>query len=99
MMESQNKILGAKEVQEGRHVGPTRNQGVPEAPGAPWWVVGPTAILSPTSQLYKYPNIPETLGDSTKHNYSRRKFENHEIKSRVLFRHSAGGEHDHGGVH
>ena len=41
------------------------------------------------SLLYKYPNIPETLGESTKINSSRRKFQKHQIQSR----------HHHGGVH
>ena len=88
---------GAKEVHERRPMGPTRHQGVPEAPGVPWWVVGPTRGFSTTSQLYKYSDIPETLGESPKHNSSCRKFQNHEIQSRALFRHLAGGEHDHGG--
>ena len=92
--------LGAKEAPEGRSVGPTRHQGTPGGPGAPWWVVGPQGYVSSTaSRLYKYPNIPETLEESTKHNSSHCKFQNHEIQSRALFRHSTGGEHDHGGVH
>ena len=44
-----------------------------------------------SSLLYKYPKIPETLGDSTKNNSSRRKFQNHEIQSRALFWHLARG--------
>ena len=48
-------------------------KGVP--PGAPWWVV-PTSMAShATSLLYKYPNIPETLGEVMKNNSSRRKFQ------------------------
>ena len=39
--------------------------------------------------LYKYPNIPETLGESTKINSSSRRVQNHQIQSR----------HHHGGVH
>ena len=31
------------------------------------------------SLLYKYPNIPETLGESTKINSSRRRVQNHQI--------------------
>ena len=70
-------------------VGPTTHQGALEAPGAPWWVV-PTSVASRTaSLLYKCPNIPETLGESTKINSSSRKFQNHQIQSR----------HHHGGVH
>ena len=39
------------------------------------------------SLLYKYPNILETLGESTKINSSRRRVQNHQIQSR----------HHHGG--
>ena len=35
-----------------------------------------------TSLLYKYPNIPETLGESTKIDSSRRRVQNHQIQSR-----------------
>ena len=42
--------LGAKEVREGSPMGPTRHQGTPEAPGAPWWVVGPTGVIPTASQ-------------------------------------------------
>ena len=42
-----------------------------------------------TSLLYKYPNIPETLGETTKINSSHRRVQNHQIQSR----------HYHGGVH
>ena len=41
------------------------------------------------SLLYKYPNIPETLGESVKFSSSRRRVQDHEIQSR----------HHHGGVH
>ena len=47
--------------------------------GAPWT----------DSLLYKYPNIPETLGESMKYSSSRRRVQNHQIQSR----------HHHGGVH
>ena len=67
----------------------TAHQGAPGGPGIPWWGV-PTSVVSPTASfLYKYPNIPETLGDSTKINSSRRRVQNHQIQSR----------HHHGGVH
>ena len=57
--------------------------------GAPWWVV-PTSVASHTaSLLYKYPNIPETLGESTKINSSRRKFQ----KPQIQCRHHIGGVH------
>ena len=90
---------GGQEVGQRRTVGPTRHQGVPKAPGVPWWVVGPTGGFSTDLQLYKYSKIPETLGESTKYFFRRRKFQNHEIQSGGLFRHSAGGGNDHGGVH
>ena len=41
------------------------------------------------SLLYKYPNIPETLGESKKINSSHHRVQNHQIQSR----------HHHGGVH
>ena len=67
--------------------------------GAPRWVV-PTSVASRTApSLCKYSNIPETLGESTKFYSSHCKYQTHEIQSRALFRHSAGGEHDDGGVH
>ena len=55
-------------------MGPTRHS------GAPWWVVGLTGISSTASQLYKYPKIPETLGESRHQSFHRRKFQNHEIQ-------------------
>ena len=33
--------------------------------------------VPPASLLYKYPNIPKTLGESTKINSDRRKVQNH----------------------
>ena len=57
--------------------------------GAPWWIV-PTLVASPTpSFLYKYPNIPETLGELRKNNSIRHKFQKPQIQSR----------HHHGEVH
>ena len=67
----------------------TTHQGVPGGPGAPWWVVPTSGAPRTASLLYKYPNIPETLGESTKINSSRRRVQNHQIQSR----------HHHGGVH
>ena len=57
--------------------------------GAPWWVVPALGAPRTTSLLYKYPNIPKTLGESTKINSIRRRVQNHQIQSR----------HHHGGVH
>jgi hypothetical protein len=83
----------AKEVPKGCLEGGTTHLGAPGGPGAPWWVV-PTSVASRTaSLLYKYPNIPETLGESTKHNFSHRKFQNHEIQSRY---HHGGVQHPPG---
>ena len=82
-------IQWAREAPRGCSEWSTTHQGAPGGPGAPRWVV-PTSVASRTaSLLYKYPNIPETLGESTKINSSRRKFQNHQIQSR----------HHHGGVH
>ena len=67
----------------------TTHQGAPGGPGAPWWVVPTSGAPRTASLLYKYPNIPETLGESTKINSSRRRVQNHQIQSR----------HHHGGVH
>ena len=69
--------------------GRTTHQGTPGGPGAPWWVVPTSCAPRTASLLYKYPNIPETLGESTKINSSRRRVQNHQIQSR----------HHHGGVH
>ena len=67
-------IQWAKEVLKREPEVGTRHQGAPGGPGVPWWVV-PTSVTSRTaSLLYKYPNILETLGDSTKINSSHRKF-------------------------
>ena len=52
----------------------TTHQGAPGGPGAPWWVVPTSGASRTASLLYKYPNIPKTLGESTKINSSRRKF-------------------------
>ena len=67
----------------------TTHQGVPGGPGAPWWVMPTSAASRTASLLYKYPKNPKTLGESMKHNSSRRRVQNHEIQSR----------HHHGGVH
>src|SRR5215216_49882 len=79
----------AKEVPEGGSKGKTTHLGAPGGPGAPWWVVPTSGASHTESLLYQYPNILETLGESTKINSSRCKFQNHQIQSR----------HHHGGVH
>ena len=67
----------------------TTHQGAPGGPGVPSWVVHTSGAPGTASLLYKYPNIPETLGESTKINSSRRKFQKPQVQSR----------HRHGGVH
>ena len=60
-------IQWAKEVRKREPEVSTRHQGAPGGLGAPWSVV-PTSVASGTaSLLYKYPNIPKTLGESTKY--------------------------------
>ena len=59
---------------------------------APWRaLVGAGLLRHPSIDYhsYKFPENPKTLGESTKHNSSRRKFQNREIQSK----------HHHGGVH
>ena len=53
--------------------GGTTHHGVPGGASAPWWVVPTSGAPRTASLLYKYPNIPETLGESTKINSSRRR--------------------------
>jgi len=62
----------------------TRQLGAPGGLGVPWWVV-PTSVTSRTaSLLYEYPNILETLGERTKNNFRRSKFQNHGIQSNTI---------------
>ena len=63
----------AKKVPKGCSEGSTTHQ------GAPGGVVPTSGAPLTTSLLYKYPNIPETLGESTKINSSRRIVQNHQI--------------------
>ena len=65
------------------------HQGAPGGPGAPWWVLPTLGAPRTDSLLYKYPNIPETLGELMKFSSSRRRVQNHQIQSR----------HHHRGVH
>ena len=71
--------------------GSTTHQGAPGGPDAPWWAMPTSGAPRTASLLYKYPNIPKTLGESTKFYSRRRKFQNHGIQYRALFRHSIGG--------
>ena len=45
----------------------TTHQGAPGGPGTPVWVVPTSGAPRTASLLYKYPNIPKTLGESTKY--------------------------------
>ena len=74
----------AKEVTRREPRPPTRHQGAPGALGVPRWVVAASGTFSTASELYKYPNIPETLEESAKHTSSRRKFQNCEIQSNTI---------------
>ena len=60
----------------------TTHQGAPGGPGAPWWVVPTSGAPRTASLLYKYPNIPETLEESTKYSSNHRRVHNHQIQSR-----------------
>ena len=82
---TQRALFAPRGVPRGGHKPP----GCARRPGAPWWVVPTLGAPRTTSLLYKYPNIPKTLGESTKINSSHRKFQKHQIQSR----------HHHGGVH
>ena len=79
----------AKEAPEGLLEVSSTHQGAPGGPGTPWGVVPSSSALRTASLLYKYHNIPETLGESMKINSSRCRVQNHQIQSR----------HRHGGVH
>ena len=60
----------------------TTHQVAPGGPGAPWWVVRTSGAPRTASLLYKYPNIPETLGESMKYSSNHHRFQNHQIQSR-----------------
>ena len=79
----------AEEAPGGCSEGTTPHQGALGGPGAPWWVLPTSGAPRIASLLYKYPNIPETLGESTKINSSRLRVQKHQNQSR----------HHHGGVH
>ena len=57
------------------------HQGARGGPGMPWWVLLTSGAPRTASLLYKYPNIPETLGESTKYSSCRRRVQNHQIQS------------------
>ena len=67
----------------------TTHLGAQGGPGLPKWVVPTSGAPWTNSLLYKYPNIPETLGESTKYSSSHRRVENTEIQSRQRY----GGVH------
>ena len=79
--------LWAEKAHRRSPMGTTRHKGALERPGATLWFVPPPVASHTDSLLCKYPNISETLGESTKINSSRRKFQKHQIQSR----------HHHGG--
>ena len=76
------------------HLGGVQRRGQPtrvrqEAQARPGGLCPPRVPPRTASLLYKYPNILETLGESTKINSSRHRVQNHQIQSR----------YHHGGVH
>ena len=73
----------AKEEPEGGSEGSTTRLGAHGGLGAPWWVVPTSAASCTASLLYKYPENPKTLGESTKYNSSRRKFQKSQTQSRL----------------
>ena len=82
----------AKKAPGRRPVVTTRHQGAPRSPGAPRGLCPPMETSCTASSPYKFPNIPETLGESRDQSFHHRKFQNHEIQSRALLRHLARGE-------
>ena len=67
----------------------TTHQGTPGGPRCTLMGCALHGAPSTASDAYKFSNIRKTLGESMKHNSSRRKFQNLEIQSK----------HHHGGVH
>ena len=59
---SRRRPVGQRSNQDGAQAA----HKTPGAPSAPWWVVAASGTFSTASELYKYPNIPETLEVSTK---------------------------------
>ena len=81
--------VGQESTWGGCYEGSTTHQGALGGPGAPRWVVPTSGTPWTASLLYKYPNIPETLGETTKINSSRRRVQKHQLQSR----HHLGGVH------
>ena len=79
----------ARKAPAGLLEGSSTHQGALGGPGALWWVVPTSGAPWTASLLYKYPNIPETLGDSIRINSSRCRVQKHQIQSR----HHLGGVH------
>ena len=78
----QNEAFGPWLHLGGCPEGGTTHQGAPGGPGAPRWVVPTSGAPRTASLLYKYPNIPKTLGESMKYSSSRRRVQSHQIQSR-----------------
>ena len=93
------KLYGDFFLDQKEHNGPWLRLGVPRGEQNPPGrarrprraLVGCAHLGCPrtVSLLYKYPNIPETLGESTKINSNCRRVQNHQIQSR----HHLGGVH------
>ena len=97
-------IFGTNVIQEtwsghqGSSEGVTRQEGAPQGVGAPPTLVGPSQLHRPTSFTYIYSYTLKTSRRSTKPLFHQRTFYTHEIPSWGLFRCSAGGGIDHGGL-
>ena len=76
----------------------TRQGGAPAPLGAPPTLVGPSQLHRPTSSSYIYPCTPKLTRSTTNPISTAATFCTREIPSRGLFRHSAGGGIDHGGL-
>ena len=76
----------------------TRQGGAPTPPGAPSTLVGPTLLHRCTYSSYIYLRTPNHRGAPRKPNSTAATFCTREIPSWGLFRRSAGGGIDHGGL-
>ena len=76
----------------------TRQGGAPTPLGAPSTLVGPTLLHRRTPSSYIYLRTPNDQIRSQKPNSTAATFCTHEIPSWGLFRSSAGGGIDHGGL-
>ena len=92
-------IFGTEAIQETWSARQERNEGATRQGGAPSTLVGPLLLHRPTSSSYIYIHIPRKhLGAPRNPISTAATFCTREIPSWGLFRHSAGGGIDHGGL-